>query len=216
MDACEALLASHVLPPEIELQTRRNMVFYARPLNDLLAGVETWPVHLSRSREQRYHSPSVANGGNDLLMLVWGASSAASLDSQNSAGNVTAAPDPSFSLLSFTADLDIRDARAVRDFGQPAGLPALRSAGVDAARLFHHAGSWWICTSGDGAGTENAGYVTLLRLDGDAIHHRKHLSIGSSQHVFPVGSGGERGKTSLASLPRCRLCGFWNTSARTA
>jgi hypothetical protein len=209
LDACEALLASDALPPDIELQTRRNLVFYARPLDDLLPGVDTWPVHIPASRGQRSLYPSVANGGHDLRMLVWPASPAASSGSQNTGGNVTSAPAPSVSLLSLAADLDIRDVRTVHDRGQPAGLPALMGSGADAAQLFHHAGSWWICTSGGGSSIGSSGQVTLLRLDGDAVHHRQHLSVDSSRSAFrnwmPAASEGEDTLRFVASMSPLQL-----------
>src|SRR3954447_22705964 len=114
-EACEALLTRQDLPLEIELQTRRNSVFYASPLNELLPSVDTWPLHIPMTQEGGLRSPSIAKGESDLRMLAcW--SPAVSTDGQReSNASISPAAVPAPWLLHLAADLDIRELRPVQD-----------------------------------------------------------------------------------------------------
>lgn len=178
-DACEALLASNEAPPEIELQTRRNLAFYASPLNDLLSSVDTWPVHIPVPSEGRLLYPSIANGRSELRMLVcWSPAAAAVQHDQSQHGSI-----PMPLLVDFASDLDIRDARPIHENYQYLGATSLVEGQCEIAHLLWHSSAWWICRSIHDSAADHRSCVALFQLDGHAVGRRHRIcgDVGKSQ-----------------------------------
>ena len=67
---CERLLSVDGLPPEIERQTRRNLVFYAPKLSDLVARTAASQIELPVPGGWSRFNPSIATGPDGLRMIV--------------------------------------------------------------------------------------------------------------------------------------------------
>ena len=149
-DACEALLASYELPADIELQTRRNLAFYASPLNTLLPSIDTWPLHVPMPGAGGLHNPSVANGGDGICLLVWWSPAASGEERRNVTPSTPAERTPSPLLLSLTNDLDIREVLPIQgDFRQQEATNLIGSRLPGGPALVHYASAWWITSSVD-------------------------------------------------------------------
>src|SRR5215213_2757194 len=68
--ACEQLLSIGDLPPDIDLQTRRNLVFYAAKLEAIVPSSQSWPIEIPVPGGWSRFNPSIASGPDGLRMIV--------------------------------------------------------------------------------------------------------------------------------------------------
>src|SRR4051812_37752227 len=68
--ACERLLSVDEVPYGIDLQTRRNLVYYAQPLASLIPSMRDRPVDIPVPENWSHFNPSIGQGPGGLRMIV--------------------------------------------------------------------------------------------------------------------------------------------------
>ena len=69
-DACERILSTIDVPVAIELQTRRNLVFYAPQLEELAPRTVFHPITIPVSDGWSCHNPSIAADGERFRVII--------------------------------------------------------------------------------------------------------------------------------------------------
>src|SRR5215203_4308270 len=70
LEACERLLSVADVPSGIDLQTRRNLVFYTKPLGQLIPSMTTQQVDIPVAAGWSRFNPSIGEGPAGLRMIV--------------------------------------------------------------------------------------------------------------------------------------------------
>src|SRR3954470_12370433 len=70
LEAFERLLSLAGLPPDVELQTRRNLPFYAPKLHDMAQSTETWAIGVPVRSGWSAFNPSITQSSDGFHMVV--------------------------------------------------------------------------------------------------------------------------------------------------
>lgn len=181
--ACERLLSVETLPSNIELQTHRNLVFYAPALNEIAPATRFVPIEIPHRDGWSTFNPSIAGAGDGFRLIVRSSN-------YHYHGNVMSitVDDPESivrtenSLLSLDDDLDVRDVQIIADAAFRAEPPLFPVSGFEDCRLFTHGGSWWATATVRERSASGVCQTAMLRLDGPLVTELQLLSDGSSRH----------------------------------
>jgi tetratricopeptide (TPR) repeat protein len=166
-EACERLLSVDNLPSTIDLQTRRNLVFYARPLAELMPMATARPIDIAVREGWSRFNPSIAQGPDgDLRMIV--RSSNYTMTQQlrytiNDEGGVIRTINY---LLDLSSNLEIADVQEIEDQDIRPEPPPFPVAGFEDCRLFVYHGSWWYSGTVRDRNVDGICQIALVRLDG--------------------------------------------------
>lgn len=176
-EACERLLSVDNVPSTIDLQTRRNLVFYAQPLAELVPTATARSIDIAVREGWSRFNPSIAQGPDgDLRMIV--RSSNYTMTQQlrytiNDEGGVIRTINY---LLDLTSNLEIAGIREIDDRDIRPEPPPFPVAGFEDCRLFAYRGSWWYSGTVRDRNVDGICQIALVRLEGATAVEAQLLS----------------------------------------
>lgn len=140
---CERLLSVDALPPEIERQTRRNLVFYAPKLSDLVARTAQSQIELPVPGGWLCFNPSIAAGPDGLRMIVRSSNYRLTPQLRYTVLDAGGIFRTTNYLVDLAPDLQILTVEAIDDYALRPDPPPFPVSGFEDARLFRHRDAWW-------------------------------------------------------------------------
>lgn len=196
--ACERLLSGDGLPEEIELQTHRNLAFYAPTLSDLIPATEMRPVALPTREGWSSFNPSIASSEDELRLIV----RSSNYRYHGSVMSITVDdPDGIIRTENYWVRLDdrfdVQEAQLIADAGFRPEPPPFPVAGFEDCRLFCHGASWWATATVRDRDAAGICRTAMLRLDAASVADMRLLSDGRGRHEknwmpAPGGDAGPR------------------------
>jgi hypothetical protein len=183
--ACEALLSVAGLPAEIELQTHRNLAFYAPPLAELAPGVHAQRLEIPVRPGWSCFNPSIAAdpAGDGFRMIV--RSSNYAYDGSVMRMSVVDG-DPVIRtenvLLELDGDLAVRTSIPIDDLALRVEPPPFPVAGFEDCRLVSLDGMWWATATVRDRSQQGVCQTALFRLEGAVATDLRLLSDGQTRH----------------------------------
>jgi hypothetical protein len=168
LEACERLLSIDGLPPEIDLQTRRNLVFYAPKLEATVPSSRAWPIEIPVPEGWSRFNPSVASGPDGLRMIVRSSNYAMTRQLRYTINDAEGVIRTTNYLLDLSPDLAILRVEAIDDGDLRPEPPPFPVSGFEDCRLFHHCGSWWASATVRDRNPDGICQIALVRLEGRA------------------------------------------------
>ena len=181
LDACERLLSIAGLPSEIEMQTRRNLVFYAPFLAQVAPSTASRPIEIPVADGWTCYNPSIAAADEGFRMILRSANYRLDPPLRYTVHDADGIVRTINYLLDLSPDLAIRDVQAIDDRAfRPE--PLYPVAGFEDCRLIRHAGSWWASATVRDRDPGGVCRMMLLRLEGASVVAEHLLSDGSGAH----------------------------------
>src|SRR4051812_15279216 len=185
LDACEQLLSSDELPWQIELQVRRNLVFYTPRLQELTPWVTRQRLTIPVPDGWSIFNPSIAadplaeEGGFALMIR-----SANYTVTRFLQYDVTDADDifrTTNYLATLSPDFQLQTVQRIDDAAFRPEPPPFPVSGYEDARLVHHCGSWWYSATVRDHSPRGTCQIALLRLQDAKVVEEHLLSDGRSR-----------------------------------
>jgi tetratricopeptide (TPR) repeat protein len=181
-DACERLLSIADLPASIDLQTRRNLVFYAPPLAELAPSATIRPIDIVVREGWSRFNPSIATGPHgELRMIVRSTNYTMTRQLHYMIHDETGVIRTTNLLLDLSPDLEIMHVEEIDDRPVRLNPPLFPVAGFEDCRLFAHQGSWWFSGTVRDRNQEGVCQIALVRLDGATTAQVQLLSDASTR-----------------------------------
>jgi predicted GH43/DUF377 family glycosyl hydrolase len=182
LDACERLLSVAGLRSEIELQTRRNLVFYAPILAHVAPSTASRPIEIPVPEGWTCYNPSIAAADEGFRLILRSANYRLDRPLRYTVHDADGIVRTTNYLLDLSPDLAIRDVQAIDDCAFRPEPPLYPVAGFEDCRLIPHDGSWWVSATVRDRDPGGVCRMALLRLDGAAAAEEHLLSDGSGVH----------------------------------
>ncbi len=180
--ACERLFAIEGLPPSIETQTRRNLVFYAPLLAHLVPSLYVLPVEIPVPAGWSRYNPSIAAANDGFHMILRSANTSLEPPLRYTVHDADGIGRTTNYLLELAPDLSIREVQEIDDRAFRPDPPLFPIAGFEDCRLVHHAESWWVSATVRDRDPSGVCRIALLRLDGATAVEERLLSDGRGPH----------------------------------
>jgi hypothetical protein len=193
--ACERLLSIPDLPTDIDLQTRRNLVFYAPPLAKPAPSATIRPIDIAVRDGWSCFNPSVATGPNgDLRVIVRTANYTLTRQLLYTIHDETGVIRTTNLLLDLSPDLEIERVQEIDDQNLRLDPPLFPVAGFEDCRLFAHHGSWWFSGTVRDHNQDGICQIALIRLEATTPVELRFLSDAVSRrhekNWMPAPGGG--------------------------
>jgi tetratricopeptide (TPR) repeat protein len=179
---CERLLSGDGLPPEIERQTRRNLVFYAPKLSDLVARTAQSQIELPVPGGWSCFNPSIATGPDGLRMTVRSSNYRMSPQLRYTVLDTDGIIRTTNYLVDLAPDLQILTVEAIDDHALRPDPPPFPVSGFEDARLFRHRDAWWFSTTVRDRHPLGICQIALVRLEGAWSQDMHLLSDAGDGH----------------------------------
>jgi len=180
--ACERLLSGDGLPPEIERQTRRNLVFYAPKLSDLVARTERSQIELPVPGGWSCFNPSIATGPDGLRMIVRSSNYRMAPQLRYTVLDTGGIIRTTNYLVDLSPDLQILTVEAIDDHALRPDPPPFPVSGFEDARLFRHRDAWWFSATVRDRHPLGICQIALVRLKGTQPQDMHLLSDAGDGH----------------------------------
>ncbi len=165
LDACERLLSIDGLPPHIDLQTRRNLVFYAPKLDAVAPSTQAWPIEIAVPEGWSRFNPSVASGPEGLRMIVRSSNYTMTRQLRYAINDADGVIRTTNYLLDLSPDLAVRSVEPIDDGDLCPEPPPFPVLGFEDCRLFHYCGSWWVSATVRDRNPHGICQIALFRLE---------------------------------------------------
>src|SRR4051812_46095187 len=142
--ACEQLLSSHALPPEIERQTRRNQIFYTGNLPDLVPGIAIEPVEVPMPAGWSRFNPSITAADDGFRMILRSSNYSLSPGLDYTTDDPGGVFRTTNYLVALDPDLTVQGVEFLDDTSVRPEPPPFPVAGLEDCRLFHFGGAWHV------------------------------------------------------------------------
>jgi tetratricopeptide (TPR) repeat protein/predicted GH43/DUF377 family glycosyl hydrolase len=179
--ACNRLLSVDELPTEIELQTRRNMVFYAPRLSDLVTGTAQAQIELPVPEGWSRFNPSIATGPDGLRMIVRSSNYRVSPQLRYTVLDESGIFRTTNYLVDLAPDLQILTVEPIDDHALRPEPPPFPVSGFEDARLFRHRDGWWFSATVRDRHPLGICQIALVKLKGPQPQEM-HLLSGAGDH----------------------------------
>src|SRR5215204_1964673 len=200
---CERLLSVDGLPPEIERQTRRNLVFYASKLSDLVTRTEQSRIELPVPDGWSCFNPSIAAGPNGLRMIVRSSNYRLSPQLRYTVLDAGGIFRTTNYLVDLAPDLQILTVEAIDDYALRPDPPPFPVSGFEDARLFRHRDAWWFSATVRDRQPLGICQIALIRLEGarpQDMHLLSEVGDGHEKNWMPAPEDDDSG---LRFVYRC-------------
>lgn len=179
--ACERLFSVDGLPESIDLQVRRNAVFYTRPLIEIAPSATHRLIEIPVAAGWSRFNPSIAADpdGDGLHVVVRSSNYSLSRQLGYSTNDDSGVIRTSNVLVALTSQLDILDVQPIDDAAFRLDPPPFPVSGFEDCRLFWHRGAWWVSATVRDRDAKGICQIAMLRLDAAELHL---LSDGASRH----------------------------------
>jgi hypothetical protein len=181
LHACDRLLSVDWLPADIELQTRRNLVFYAPKLSDLVARTAQSQIELPVPDGWSRFNPSIAAGPDGLRVIVRSSNYRVSPQLRYTVLNADGIFRTTNYLVDLAPDLQILTVETIDDHAlqlEPSPFPV---SGFEDARLFRHSDGWWFSATVRDRQPLGICQIALVKLEG-AQPQDMHLLTDADDH----------------------------------
>ena len=189
LHSCEWLLSVDGLPPEIESQTRRNLVFYAPKLSDLVARTAASQIELPVPGGWSRFNPSIASGPDGLRMIVRSSNYRMSPQRRYTVLDTGGIIRTTNYLVDLAPDLQILTVEAIDDHALRSEPPPFPVSGFEDARLFRHRDAWWFSATVRDRQPLGICQIALVRLEGtwpQDMHLLSDAGDGHEKNWMPV------------------------------
>ncbi|MFN8590994.1 MAG: glycosyltransferase [Thermomicrobiales bacterium] len=184
MAAAERLLSADGLPGHVDVQARRNQVFYARPLDELAPSTRKRPIEFPVPEGWSRFNPSIAADPE---------SDGFKLNVRSSNYVVTprlhyTAHDPQgvIRTVNYLADIDcdltVQDVRLIDDSRFRPEPPPFPVSGFEDNRLVYHRGAWWTSATVRDRSVSGICQIALSRIEDATVTDVHLLSDASTRH----------------------------------
>ncbi len=186
LQACEQLLSGDDLPRQIELQVRRNLVFYTPKLQELTPSMTRQRISIPAPTGWSTFNPSIAVDPSE-------PESGFALTIRSANYTVTRLLEYDVSdaddifrtrnyLATLSPDFQLQTVQHIDDAAFRPAPPPFPVSGYEDARIVRHCGSWWFSATVRDHNPQGMCQIALLRLeDGQAVEEHL-LSDGISRH----------------------------------
>ena len=203
LHTCEWLLSVGGLPPEIERQTRRNLVFYAPKLSDLVARTAQSEIELPVPGGWSRFNPSIAIGPDGLRMIVRSSNYRMSPQLRYTVLDTGVIIRTTNYLVDLGPDLQILTVEAIDDYALRPDPPPYPVSGFEDARLFRHRDAWWFSATVRDRHPLGICQIALIRLEGawpQDMHLLSDAGDGHEKNWMPAPEDDDSG---LRFVYRC-------------
>ena len=170
LNACERLLSSDDLPWQIELQVRRNLVFYTPRLQELTLWLTRQRITIPVPEGWSTFNPCIASDPSapesGFVLNIRSANYTVSRFLQYDVKDADGIFRTANYLASLSPDLEIQDVQRIDDAAFRPEPPPFPVAGYEDARLVQHCGSWWFSATVRDHNPQGTCQIALLRLEG--------------------------------------------------
>jgi len=185
LQACEQLLSGEDLPWQIELQARRNLVFYTPKLQELTPWLTRQRITIPLPEGWSSFNPSLAVNPfapeSDIALTIRSANYTVTRFLQYDVNHDDDIFRTTNYLASLSPELHIQNVQQIDDEAFRPEPPPFPVSGYEDARLVHHCGSWWFSATVRDHNPQGICQIALLRLEEGKIVEEHLLSDGISR-----------------------------------
>jgi Glycosyl transferase family 2 len=185
LQACERLLSVADLPWPVELQARRNLVFYTPGLQDLTPSLTRQRITIPVPDGWSIFNPSIAADPaapeRGFALMIRSGNYTVTRFLQYTVDDAEGVFRTTNYLASLTPELRIQDVQRVDDVMFRPEPPPFPVSGYEDARLVRHCGSWWFSATVRDHNPRGTCQIALLRLEDAAVAEEHLLSDGRSR-----------------------------------
>jgi tetratricopeptide (TPR) repeat protein/predicted GH43/DUF377 family glycosyl hydrolase len=181
LTACENLLSLAELPPDIDLQTRRNLVYYTPALTTIVPATRTLPIDFAVPDGWSRFNPSVAFGPDGLRMIVRSSNYTMTRQLRYTINDVGGVIRTTNYLVDLSPELDIERVVPIADAALRPDPPPFPVSGFEDCRLFFSSDAWRVSATVRDQNQEGICQIAMFRLDGATAVDLQFLSEASNR-----------------------------------